>query len=98
MTVSVNISRPLVDSFVHRKIKLLKTKGSGEAKFHIGSAENSGDFDSFFNGYADENIYYFKKNNLLEFLLKEKFEFYYQFINQYKEVSPEYWDSVHEEV
>ena len=98
MTVSVNISRPLVDSFVHRKIKLLKTKGSGEAKFHIGSAENSGDFDSFFNGYAAENIYYFKKNNLLEFLLKEKFEFYYQFINQYKEVSPEYWDSVHEEV
>lgn len=47
MTVSVNISRPLVDSFVHRKIKLSKTKGSGEAKFHIGSAENSGDFDSF---------------------------------------------------
>ncbi|WP_313044470.1 AAA family ATPase [Acinetobacter sp.] len=98
MTVSVNISRPLVDSFVHRKIKLLKTKGSGEAKFHIGSAENSGDFDSFFNNYRDENTYYFKKNNLLEFLLKEKFEFYGQFINQYKEVSPEYWDSVYEEV
>ena len=98
MTASVNISRPLVDSFVHRKIKLLKTKGSGEAKFHIGSAENSGDFDSFFNNYADENTYYFKKNNLLEFLLKEKFEFYCQFINQYKEVSPEYWDSVYEEV
>ena len=46
MTTSLNISRPLVDSFVHRKIKLLKTRGSGEAKFHIGSAENSGDFDS----------------------------------------------------
>lgn len=98
MTASVNISRPLVDSFVHRKIKLLKTKGSGEAKFHIGSAENSGDFDSFFNNYLDENTYYFKKNNLIEFLLKEKFEFYGQFINQYKEVSPEYWDSVYEEV
>ncbi|WP_235985171.1 AAA family ATPase [Acinetobacter baretiae] len=98
MTVSSNISRQLVDSFVHRKIKLLKTKGSGEAKLHIGSAESSGDFDSFFNSYADENIYYFKKNNLLEFLLKEKFEFYCQFINQYKEVSPEYWDSIYEEV
>ena len=98
MTTSLNISRPLVDSFVHRKIKLLKTRGSGEAKFHIGSAENSGDFDSFFNNYTDENTYYFKKNNLLEFLLKEKFEFYCQFINQYKEVSPEYWDSVYEEV
>lgn len=32
MTTSLNISRPLVDSFVHRKIKLLKTRGSGEAK------------------------------------------------------------------
>jgi len=98
MTVSVNISRPLVDSFVHRKIKLLKTKGAGEAKFHIGSAERSSDFDSFFNSYSDENIYYFKKKNLLEFLLKAKFEFYYQFINKYKEVSPEYWESVYEEV
>lgn len=98
MTDSVSISRPLVDSFVHRKIKLLKTKGAGEAKFHIGSAGNSGDFDSFFNGYSDENIYYFKKKNLLDFLLKAKFEFYYQFINQYKEVSPEYWESVYEEV
>ncbi|UOO93760.1 McrB family protein [Vitreoscilla stercoraria] len=98
MNISTNISRPLVDSFVHRKVKLLKTKGSGEAKFHIGSAENRGEFDSFFNSYADENIYYFKKKNLLEFLLKEKFEFYYQFINQYKEVSPKYWDSVYDEV
>ncbi|AWD71571.1 McrB family protein [Acinetobacter schindleri] len=98
MTVSVNISRPLVDSFVHRKIKLLKTKGAGEAKFHIGPAERSSDFDSFFNSYSDENIYYFKKKNLLEFLLKAKFEFYYQFINKYKEVSPEYWESVYEEV
>lgn len=98
MTVSMNISRPLVDSFVHRKIKLLKTKGAGEAKFHIGSAERSSDFDSFFNGYSNENIYYFKKKNLLEFLLKAKFEFYYQFINKYKEVSPEYWESVYEEV
>lgn len=53
MTVSVNISRPLVDSFVHRKIKLLKTKGAGEAKFHIGPAERSSDFDSFFNSYRE---------------------------------------------
>jgi hypothetical protein len=67
MTVPVSISRQLVDSFVHRKIKLLKTKGAGEAKLHIGSAENSGDFDSFFNSYADENTYYFKKKTFLNF-------------------------------
>lgn len=98
MTIS-NISRPLVDSFVHRKIKLLKTKGAGEAKFHIGSAENSEDFNSFFDNYDDKNIYYFDKKNLIEFLLKEKFEFVYQFLNKYKEdVSLEYWNSVYEEV
>ncbi len=98
MTDFLKISRPLVDSFVHRKIKLLKTKGSGEAKFHIGPAEHSKDFDSFFDNYDEKNIYYFKKKNLIEFLLKEKFEFVYQFINQYKEVSLEYWDSVFAEV
>jgi len=93
-----NISRPLVDSFVHRKIKLLKTKGSGEAKFHIGSAENREEFKTFFDNFTDKNIYYFRKVNLIEFLLKEKFEFCYQFINKYKEVSQEYWDSIFNEV
>lgn len=98
MTVNLSISRPLVDSFVHRKIKFLKTSGAGEAKFHIGSSERSKEFDDFFDNFVDDNLYYFKKENLVEFLLKEKFEFCYQFINQYKEVSLEYWNSVFEEV
>ncbi|WP_313738219.1 AAA family ATPase [Acinetobacter sp.] len=98
MTVSLSISRPLVDSFVHRKIKLEKTKGAGEAKFHVGSSDKSEEFNNFFDSFAEDNIYYFKKENLLEFLLKEKFEFCYQFINKYKEVSLEYWESVFEEV
>lgn len=98
MTVSVNISRPLVDSFVQRRVKLLKTKGAGEAKFHIGSTDKREEFNSFFNQFSDQNIYYFKKDNLIEFLLKEKFEFCYQFLNKYKDVSLEYWEEKFQEI
>ncbi|MHA3062872.1 AAA family ATPase [Acinetobacter sp. ANC 4641] len=97
MTIS-SISRPLVDSFVHRRVKLLQTKGAGEAKFHIGSSEKKDEFDDFFNQFSDHNVYFFKKENLIAFLLKEKFEFYYQFLNQYKEVSVEYWESLFSEI
>ena len=58
MTVSLSISRPLVDSFVQRRVKLLKTKGAGEAKFHIGSTDRREEFNSFFNQFSDQNIYY----------------------------------------
>jgi hypothetical protein len=98
MTVSLSISRPLVDSFVQRRVKLLKTKGAGEAKFHIGSTDRREEFNSFFNQFSDQNIYYFKKDNLIEFLLKEKFEFCYQFLNQYKDVSVEYWEEKFKEI
>ena len=94
----LSISKPLADSFVKRPVKLSKTNGAGEAKFYIGSTDKIDEYNDFFNQFSDQNIYYFKKQNLLEFLLKEKFEFCYQFINQYKEVSLEYWNSVYEEV
>lgn len=98
MNDSLSISKPLADSFVKRPVKLLKTNGAGEAKFYIGSTDKIDEYNNFFNQFSAQNTYYFKKQNLLEFLLKEKFEFCYQFINQYKEVSLEYWDSVYQEV
>lgn len=98
MNDSLSISKPLADSFVKRPVKLSKTNGAGEAKFYIGSTDKIDEYNDFFNQFSDQNIYYFKKQNLLEFLLKEKFEFCYQFINQYKEVSLEYWDSIYQEV
>lgn len=93
-----SISKPLPDSFVKRQVKLSKSNGAGEAKFYLGSTDKIDNYNSFFNQFSDQNTYYFEKQNLLEFLLKEKFEFCYQFINQYKEVSLEYWDSVYQEV
>lgn len=85
-------------SFVYNKIKLKNDTGSGEAKFHIGSARDEIEKDLFFNNYAETNIYTFNKVNLINYMYQVKLEYAYQQFNQYKSVNLDYWDKMFTEI
>lgn len=92
------MEKHIVESGVKKSIKLLDTKSSGEAKFHIGSSSNSDEYDKFFNNFSESNSYKLKKENLKEFLQSTKFEYIYQIFQQYKEVSLAYWESKYSDI
>lgn len=92
------LEKHIVESGVKKPIKLVGTKSSGEAKFHIGSSSNSDEFDNFFNNFSELNLYKLKKENLKEFLQSTKFEYIYQIFQQYQEISLEYWESKYSDV
>ena len=86
------LERVVADSFVKKELKLISSTGKGEAKFHLGSLKDQGEYDLFFNNFDAKNKYYFLKENLTEFLLSLKIEYCYQLLNQYKKVSIENWN------
>lgn len=85
------IKESIPSSFVQNSIKIRSDRGSGEAKFHLGSASKADEFSEFFNGYNVSNKYIFQKNNMIEFMKSLKIEYVYQSINQYKNANLEYY-------
>lgn len=98
MKIDELIIKSLPSSFVFRNVKLLGDNGSGEAKLHIGSANNFKQYDDFFNNYDQRNQYYFNKENMLMFLEQIKIEYVYQSINKYSEVNYTYWEQKYNEI
>ncbi|MDM0487797.1 AAA family ATPase [Clostridium perfringens] len=74
--------------------------GNYEARMHIYTAENKENekenIENFFNFFDKNNKYFFAKENIIDYLNYFKFEFEYQVIQFYNNVSLEYWNSLME--
>ncbi|PPK43683.1 AAA family ATPase [Clostridium algidicarnis] len=92
MKVDQLVVKSLPSSFVFRNLKLASDNGAGEAKLHVGSANNCANFNSFFENFNSTNKYFFTKDNMILFLEQVKIEYVYQSINKYSEINYTYWN------
>lgn len=83
---------PIPSSFVRRQLKLLGEKGAGESKLFVGSTKKEDDFDSFFNNFSEENEYFFRKSNLIDYLKYTQVEYIAEKCNQYQDISEDYYN------
>ena len=83
---------PISSSFVKNRLKLEEDKGSGESKLFVGSKKKEQEYDEFFGNYDVNNIYYFSKENLIDYLKTIKIEYIAQKCNKYKNVDLEYYE------
>src|SRR5690625_4590011 len=95
------MSEPYVEalpsSFVAKRLKFEKDRGSGEAKLHVGPLNSEAQFDDYFE-FGSNIKYRFEKSNLLDYLLQVKLEYIYQVIFSYKDIDLDYWNELYNEI
>lgn len=89
---------PLPTSFVVRRLKMKHERGAGEAKLHVGSVRIEEELDSFFEDFSSENDYFFKKDDLLEYLERIEIEYVAQKISNYKDIDLAYHREQYERI
>lgn len=70
--------------------------GNYEARMHVYAHKNKKndckEVEKFFNQFDSNNVYTFDKENLISYLNTFKFEFEFQILNKYNNVSLDYWN------
>ncbi|WJE74200.1 AAA family ATPase (plasmid) [Bacillus mycoides] len=97
---------PITSSNVHGSVKKRGLTGNGEITIYFGQGDETEErFRNFFNvvpgvdergratyTFSDQDVFYFSKQGLINYLYSVQFEYNYQIIGQYNEVSFPSWE------